>query len=385
MQIAHKIQTLPPYLFSSIHQKKQALLAEGVDVIDLGIGAPDLPTPSFIIDALIEAARQPHNHKYSPFEGSKELRQAVASFYQRHYGVPLDADREVLVLIGSKEGIVNLIQTVCNPGDQVLVPNPGYPAYATAIHLADAEMVPYPLKKANHFRPDFNEIEFHHAKLMLLNYPNNPTSATVDLSVFEEAVALAKANQCILAQDAAYDLVTYDDYQSPSILQVEGAKEIAVEFGSLSKGFNMTGWRVGYVVGNAKVIEALATLKSNIDSSQFLAVQHAAAIALTSDLKEVRANNLILQERRDVVVRSLRQLGFEVLSPKASIFLWVQAPKGMDGTTFTTLLLEQQGVIVTPGAAFGTEGKSYFRIALTVPIERLQQAMERLQQVMEEL
>lgn len=382
--VSDKVQSLPPYLFSEFQRKKKEMQSRGVDVIDLGIGAPDLPTPDFIIDRLIKEVKQPENHVYAPYSGCQEFREAVAYFYKSHYGVDLDPNTEVLTLIGSKEGIAHTMQAVLNEGDVVLTPNPGYPVYETAIHLAGGVNVPFPLDAEHGYRPQFEQIEQMHldqAKMMFLNYPSNPTAATVDFDVFLEAVTFAKENDLLVANDAAYDLVTFDDYVSPSILQVPGAKDYAIEFGSLSKSFNMTGWRIGFVVGNKDVINSLSTLKSNVDSSQFLAIQLAGATALTSDLSAVKENNAIIKERMVKVCNALEQLGFRVEKPRGTIFVWAEVPTGYTSASFANKLLEEAGVIVTPGSAFGVNGEGYFRIALTVTSERFDEVIERLQQV----
>ncbi|MDY0406842.1 aminotransferase class I/II-fold pyridoxal phosphate-dependent enzyme [Virgibacillus sp. 179-BFC.A HS] len=358
--------------------------ARGVDVIDLGIGAPDLPTPAFIIDALAEAARLPANHRYSSYYGCREFREAVASFYRQRYGVELNPDTEVLTLIGSKEGIAHLIQAVVNPGETVLVPNPGYPVYRSAVHLSGAKAVDLPLDATNGYAPKFSDVKKSYkdaAKLMLLNYPANPTAATIELSTYLEAVAFSKENQLLLANDMAYDLITFRDYQSPSVLQVPDAKDVAIEFGSLSKSFNMTGWRIGYAVGNKDAIKALSTLKSNLDSSQFLPIQLAAARALESDLAVVKKHATVFEKRMEKMHAALQRLGISAEKPRGTIFLWVQVPKPYTSAAFAEKLLEDAGIIITPGTAFGTAGEGYARIALTVDEQRLDEAIIRLEQL----
>lgn len=378
--VSKKVQSIPPYVFSDFQRKKKELQALGVDVIDLGIGAPDLPTPDFIYDVLVEEARKSVNHRYSPYNGSIEFREAVAEFYDRHYGVKLDPETEILTLIGSKEGIVHLIQSVINPGEKVIIPDPGYPVYRMGVYLAGGECISLYLNKKNGYIPDYTSLteqDKKDAKLMFLNYPSNPTAATVDLPVFQEAVQFAKENQILLAHDAAYDLVTFGEYKSPSILQVPNAKEYAVEFGSLSKSFNMTGWRIGYVVGNQEVIKALATLKSNMDTSQFIPIQKAAAAALRSDLTIVRKNNLIFEKRMEKLHQALNGIGLLTDKPKGSIFLWVKVPDGYTSSSFVNRLLEETGIIVTPGSAFGNGGEGYIRISLSVKEEKLNEVIRR--------
>ncbi|MEN2768205.1 LL-diaminopimelate aminotransferase [Ornithinibacillus xuwenensis] len=383
MYVSNKVSDLPPYLFSSFQKKKEKLLAKGVDVIDLGIGAPDLPTPKFILDKFCEEVQNPTNHRYSPYDGSAEFREAVAYFYEHHYGVKVDPNTEILTLIGSKEGIANLIQAAINPGDTVIIPDPGYPVYKTAVHLAGGTSTYLPLDIQNGYVPMFDQVQEQvkaDAKLLFLNYPGNPTAATVELNTFMEAITFGKQNNIAIIHDAAYDLVTFDDYKSPSILQVPHAKEVAVEFGSLSKSFNMTGWRIGYVVGNPTLIKALATLKSNIDTSQFLAIQKAAAHALRSDLSEVKKHSAIFKERMERMYDGLKQAGFEVEKPKGSIFIWPRVPAGYTSSEFAERLLEEAGVIVTPGTAFGPSGEGFIRIALSVKLERIDEVIRRLKE-----
>lgn len=384
--VSDKVKSLPPYLFAAFQTKKKQLEAQGVDVIDLGIGAPDLPTPDFVIDKLVEQVRIPANHRYSTYSGSQEFKEAVAKFYKRRYNVDLDPQTEVLALIGSKEGIAHLIQATVNPGDAVLVPNPGYPVYRTAVHLAGGISVDLPLDTENGYVPlyeDVSEHELQSAKLMLLNYPSNPTAATATLNTYLETVAVAEENNIMLVNDAAYDLVTFGAYKAPSVLQVPGAKNHAVEFGSLSKSYNMTGWRIGYVVGNKKLVEALATLKSNIDTCQFLPIQQAAAAALRSDHVTVAANNDIYQQRMEKLYAALIEIGIQAEKPKGTIFLWARVPieLGYTSLTFANKLLEEAGVIVTPGSAFGSRGEGFIRIALTVPMERLDEVIRRFKKL----
>ncbi|MEC3885424.1 aminotransferase class I/II-fold pyridoxal phosphate-dependent enzyme [Halobacillus litoralis] len=385
IQSSKQVQSLPPYLFSIFHKKKVALTAQGVDVIDLGIGAPDLPTPPFIIDRLTEEVRKPKNHKYSPYGGCREFREAVADFYRSHYDVDLDPETEVLTLIGSKEGIAHLISAVLDPGDGVLAPDPGYPVYQSAIHLAHGVTVRFPLDEENSYAPLFDQIsprDVSRSKMMLLNYPNNPTGGTVDLETFEEAVRFAKEHHLSLIQDAAYDLVTFGDYKAPSLLQVPGAKEIAVEFGSLSKTFNMSGWRLGYVVGNQELIRALSVYKSNMDTSQFLPIQLAGATALRSDFSSVKANNRTYEQRLDLMMNAFNGMNIQAEKPKGTFFLWARVPEGYTSQEFSEKMLDEAGIILTPGTAFGQKGEGYFRMSLSVPIERLHEASIRMRKAM---
>lgn len=382
--IADRVKSLPAYVFSEFQRKKAELEKEGVDVIDLGIGAPDLPTPDFVYERLVLEAKNPDNHRYSPYSGCSEFKEAVAAFYKKQYAVDLDPDTEVLALIGSKEGIVNLFQAVLNPGDAVFVPDPGYPVYQKGVLLAGGESILLPLNEEKGYIPEFGRISKRNkqrAKLLMLNYPSNPLGATVELNTFREAATFAKNNKILLASDAAYNLITFDGYKAPSVLQVPDAKDYAVEFGSLSKSFNMAGWRIGYVVGNKHVIQALATLKSNIDSSQFLAVQKAAATALKSDLSAVKEHNAIYQERMEKLYTALNELGISTEKTRGTIFLWAKVPTGFTANSFANKLLEEAGVIVTPGTAFGPSGEGYIRIALTVSKERLDEVVRRLREL----
>ncbi|MFG6149199.1 aminotransferase class I/II-fold pyridoxal phosphate-dependent enzyme [Halobacillus sp. B23F22_1] len=381
---SRQVNSLPPYLFSVFQQKKKKLQEQGIDVIDLGIGAPDLPTPPFIIDRLVEEAGKPANHKYSPYSGCLEYKQAVAHFYKKHYSVTLDPETEVHALIGSKEGIAHFLSAILDPGDGVLVPDPGYPVYQSAIHLAYGKVLPLPLHEKKGYVPQFEKVkaaDWEQAKLMLLNYPSNPTGGTVERNTFAEAVSLAKKHNLCVAHDAAYDLVTFKDYKAPSVLQVAGAKEVAVEFGSLSKSFNMTGWRIGYVVGNRDLIRALSIVKSNMDTSQFLAIQKAGAAALYSDFSSIKANNEIYQERMKEMIPALKQMGIEAAEPRGTFFIWAKIPHGETSRTFSEKVLEKAGVIVTPGTAFGSRGEGYIRISLSVPTERLREAVQRLKKI----
>ncbi|SEH63767.1 LL-diaminopimelate aminotransferase apoenzyme [Halobacillus karajensis] len=385
IQSSKQVQSLPAYLFSIFHKKKAALKAKGIDVIDMGIGAPDLPTPPFIIDRLTEEVRKPKNHKYSPYGGCQEFKKAVAEFYHRHYGVVLDPDSEVLTLIGSKEGIAHLISSVLDPGDGVLVPDPGYPVYQSAIHLAHGHTVRFPLDEANGYAPMFHQIssrDLERSKMMLLNYPNNPTGGTVEINIFEEAVRFSKEHQLSLIHDAAYDLVTFGDYQAPSLLQVTGAKETSVEFGSLSKSFNMSGWRLGYVVGNKDLIQTLSIYKSNMDTSQFIPVQLAGATALRSDFSSVRANNRTYKQRLDMMMNALSGMNIHAEKPRGTFFIWAKVPEGYTSQGFSKKMIDEAGIIITPGTAFGQKGEGYFRISLSVPIERLHEASIRMKKVM---
>jgi LL-diaminopimelate aminotransferase len=377
------VDQLPPYLFARINEKKRRLMAEGVDIIDLGIGDPDIPTPTFIVDRLVKELGNPENMRYSSFSGCDEYREAVAYFYKKEYGVDLDPKEEVLTLIGSKEGIAHLILAYIDKGDAVLVPDPSYPVYRMATVLSNGVVHEMPLLEENAYLPDYETIPMdvlEKAKIGLLNYPSNPTGASVDFDFFEKSVQFFKENNMILAHDAAYQLVTFDDYKAPSILQVPGAKEVAVEFGSLSKSFNMTGWRIGFVVGNREVIRKLATVKSNLDTSQFLPIQKAGATALTTDLDYLKERNEIYKNRMLLMVEALKDIGINTTVPRGGIFLWAKVPEGFNSSTFAEKMLEKAGVVVTPGTAFGEAGEGYFRISVSVPDDRLREAVERIKQ-----
>lgn len=381
-----RVAQIPPYLFAEINKKKAAMIQSGVDIIDLGIGDPDLPTPEHIVEKLMEEMQDSKNLKYPSFVGCAEFRHAVVNFYKRQFDVELDPDTEVLALIGSKEGIAHLIPTLIDPGDMVLIPDPSYPVYRMATYLANGQYYNMPSKKENNYKPDFHAIPeeiLNQSKLMFLNYPGNPTTATVDLGFFADAVSFARERLIPIAHDSAYNMVTFDGYKAPSILQADGAKEIAVEFGSLSKTYNMTGWRIGYIVGNKDIIKSLSIVKSNMDTGQFTPIQKAAAFALNGDQSCIVKHNQIYKERMNVVLDGLRSIGIQVEPPKGSFFIWAPVPKGYTSTEFAACVLEQTGVIITPGNAFGPSGEGYFRVSLSVPSERLYEAITRIKQKLE--
>ncbi|WP_243297913.1 LL-diaminopimelate aminotransferase [Bacillus litorisediminis] len=378
---AKKMGKIPPYMFAEFARKKAEMTKAGIDVIDLGIGDPDLPTPDHIVDKLVEEVRKPENSKYPSFVGHIEFRKAVANFYKRQFNVELDPETEVLALIGSKEGLAHIVPTLIDPGDTVLIPDPGYPPYRMATYLAEGTVYYMPLKEENHFKPVFADIPeevLTASKLMFLNYPGNPTAATVDLTFFKEAVSFAKSHQIVIAHDSAYNMVTFQGYQAPSILQVEGAKEIAVEFGSLSKTYSMTGYRIGYAVGNKEVIQSLSVYKNNTDTGQFTPIQLAAAYALNGDQSCVQKHNDIYWERMKAMIDGLKAIGIFAEQPKGSFFIWAKTPKGYSSNEFAQKVLDQSGVIITPGNAFGPSGEGYFRISLSLPNERLYEAIERM-------
>jgi len=381
---AKRIEQIPPYLFAEIDKKKQEMRQKGIDLIDLGIGDPDLPTPKLIIERLKAAAENPKNHRYPSYEGMIEFRTAVAQWYERRFGVKLDPKTEVLSLIGSKEGIAHIPLAFVNPGDYVLVPTPGYPVYRVSTLFAGGTPHFLPLRKENSFLPNLSEIPkevAEKARLLFINYPNNPTSAIAERSFFEEVVAFAHKYQIIVCHDAAYSEIAFDGYQPFSFLEVEGAKEIGIEFHSLSKTFNMTGWRIGFAVGHSEIVSGLGRIKTNIDSGVFQAIQEAGTEALNHLHTPLPGIIQTYERRRDVMLKGLREIGLEVDRPKATFYLWIQVPRGYTSAQFATLLIEQAAIVATPGNGFGEEGEGYIRMALTVDERRLKEAIERLKRI----
>ena len=378
---AERLTRLPPYLFAEMDRMKLDAIRRGVDIVNLGIGDPDLPTPSHIVARLQEAAADPRNHQYPSYEGLAEFTKAVAAWYARRFGVSLDPKTEVLSLIGSKEGIGHLPLAFVNPGDVVLVPDPGYPVYQAGTILAGGIPYPLPLRQENRFLPDLTAIPrdvLRKAKVLFLNYPNNPTAAVADGTFFEEAVEFARRHHLILCHDAAYSEIAFDGYLPGSVLAVEGAREVAIEYHSLSKTYNMTGWRIGCAVGSSAILAGLGQVKTNLDSGIFQAVQHAAIAALSGPQECVAQMRKIYQERRDVLVEGLRGLGLDVESPRASFYVWWRVPRGYTSTEFTALLLSRAGIVTTPGVGFGTAGEGFVRAALTVDLRRIHEAVRRL-------
>lgn len=382
MELAQRVQQLPPYLFARISQLIAAKRAVGVDVISLGIGDPDLPTPPHLIEVLKQASEVPANHRYPESDGLPELRQAIARWYQTRHGVTLDPDREVVPLIGSKEGIAHFPLCLINPGDVSLITDPGYPVYEVATMFAGGETVKLPLSEEDGWLPRLDEIPADvaaRAKILWLNYPNNPTGAVADLAFFERAVAWARSHGVAIAHDLAYADVAYDGYEPPSILEVEGARDVAIEFNSLSKAFNMTGWRVGMAVGNAELINALTRVKTNMDSGIPQAIQQMAITALDDPRDAITSHNAIYTRRRDRAIEVLRALGLRVEPPKASLYIWARLPEGeRSSADFASRLIDQTGVVVTPGMSYGAAGEGYIRISLTTPDDRLNEALDRL-------
>jgi LL-diaminopimelate aminotransferase len=381
---AKRIEQIPPYLFAEIDRKKEEMRKKGMDLIDLGIGDPDLPTPQPIIERLKKASEDPRNHHYPSYEGMIQFRQAAANWFERRFGITFDPKTEVLTLIGSKEGIAHIPLAFVNPGDYVLVPSPGYPVYRVATLLAGGTPYFLPLLKENGFLPKLSEIPkevAERSKLLFINYPNNPTSAIAERPFFEEVVAFARRHGIIVCHDAAYSELAFDGYRPLSFFEVEGAKEVGIEFHSLSKTFNMTGWRIGFAVGNPEIVSGLGRVKTNIDSGLFQAIQEAGIEALHNFDTPIPNIIRIYEGRRDVMVKGLREMGLEVDLPRATFYLWIRVPRGYTSAQFATLLIEQAGIVATPGNGFGEAGEGYIRMTLTVDESRLQEAIERLKKI----
>lgn len=377
---ANRIEKLPPYLFAEIDRRIAEARARGVDVISLGIGDPDRPTPEYVVEELCRQARNPANHRYPSYEGLLAYRESVAAWYRQRFNVELDPKREVVSLIGSKEGIAHISLCYVNPGDINLVPDPGYPVYGIGTMLAGGEVYPLPLREEKAYLPDLTVVPTdvaRRAKILFLNYPNNPTGAVATLEFFREVVAFAKEFDLLVCHDAAYTEITFDDYRAPSFLQTPGAKEVGIEFHSLSKTYNMTGWRIGWAAGNAEAIEALGRVKTNIDSGVFQAIQYAALTALKGPETHTRQMCQLYQRRRDVVVQWLRRLGWTIEPPRATIYVWAPTPAGLSSVEFATLVLEKTGVVITPGIGYGQYGEGYFRLSLCVEEERIHEAFSR--------
>jgi LL-diaminopimelate aminotransferase len=381
IEVATRIKTLPPYLFAAIDKMKQEAIARGVDIINLGIGDPDLPTPIPIIESLAKAAKDPKHHQYPSYEGMLTFRKAVAGWYQRRFNVTLDPMDEALTLIGSKEGIGHIHLAFVDPGDVVLVPSPGYPVYPVGTSFSGGTSHIMPLTKANGFLPDLSAIPkevAQKAKLMWLNSPNNPTSVIMTKDYFKRVVEFAQENRVIVCHDAAYSEVYYDGRRPASFMEAEGAKNVGVEFHSLSKTYNMTGWRIGFAVGNKEVLAGLGKVKSNLDSGCFEAVQEAGITALGLDDSVTDSLRKLYQDRRDTLIPGLKKLGLEVDPPPAAFYIWVTVPKGYTSTSFTAHLLEKAGIVTTPGNGFGAPGEGYIRMTLCTSKERLAEAVERI-------
>ena len=381
MKLAQRVQDLPPYLFAAISKKIAEKRTAGVDVISFAIGDPDLPTPPHILDSLVEAARDPKNQGYPDSDGLPEYRKAVADWYERRFGLNFDPDTEVLPLIGSKEGIGHIPLCFVDPGDVALVPDPGYPVYPVAVQLAGGTAYSLRLTAERGFLPDFDAVPADiadKAKLLFINYPSNPTSAVADIAFFERVVAFAKQHDIVVVHDMAYSEIAYDEYVPPSFLEASGARDVGIEVHSLSKSYNMTGWRIGMAVGNADCIDALGRVKSNLDSGIPNAIQRMAITALEGPQDSIREATAIYQRRRDTLVEAVRSAGLEVTPPKASLYLWCRLPDGTGSIDFAARLLDDTGVVVTPGVGYGEHGEGYVRLSLTLPDDRLKEGIERL-------
>ena len=382
-RLAERIRKLPRYLFAEIDKKVKEVREKGVDVISLGIGDPDSPTPDFVVKRMQAEVAKAANHSYPPDEGMSEFREAVAAYYRQRHGVDLDPQHEIIPLIGSKEGIAHIAFCFTNPGDVNLVPDPGYPVYSIGTLFAGGTPQLMPLLQENNFIPDLDNIPVdaaRSAKLLFLNYPNNPTGAVATKEFFSEAVEYAKQYKLIICHDAAYSEIAFDDYRPISFLEVDGGKDVAIEFGSLSKTFNMTGWRLGYAVGNRTAVEALYRFKTNVDSGIFKAVQQAGVEALSNPQMEPFIEDLrhLYQRRRDIVVHALNEAGWDLKPALGTFYVWAPVPAGYNSTEFVSMILEKTGVVLTPGRGFGKYGEGYFRIALTVGEERMREAMQRI-------
>ena len=382
MKLAKRVEALPPYLFAEISRKIAAKRAEGVDIVTFGIGDPDLPTPRNILDALHQAAEEPVNHRYPESEGLPELRQSISDWYERRFEVRFDPLTETLSLIGSKEGIAHIALCFIDPGDVALVPDPGYPVYEVGTMFAGGTSYRLDCTRESGWKPDLDAIPAdvaRKAKVLWLNYPNNPTGAVADFDFFERAVAWAKKYDVAILHDNPYCDVAYDGYKPISIFQVPGARDVAVEFNSWSKIYNMTGWRIGMIVGNARMVDALMRVKSNIDSGIPQAIQKMAIEAIYGPQDCIDEHNAIYQRRRDRIVEVLRKCGLEVDTPKASLYVWAKLPAGVTSAEYAARLIDETGVVVTPGRGYGLNGEGYIRLSVTTPDDRLEEGMRRLE------
>lgn len=379
MQLAKRIQALPPYLFAEIDRKIAEKRAAGVDVISFGVGDPDTPTPPHIVQALQHAAEDPSTHQYPSYYGMPEYRAAVARWYKRRFDVDLDPATEVEALIGSKEGIAHLAVAFVDPGDVVFVPDPAYPVYEISTLLAGASVITMPLTPDNDFFPDLETLQVPStAKVLWLNFPSNPCAAVATLEQLTQAVEFCRAHDLLFAYDNAYSEITFDGFVAPSALQVAGAKDVAIEFHSLSKTYNMTGWRCGMAVGSPVAIEALGRVKTNVDSGVFNAIQRAGIVALDGPQEFLGDLRHLYQVRRDLVVNTFNEAGWKLEAPRGSVFVWLPVPAGHDSASFATFLLEEAGVVVPPGRGYGPSGEGFVRISLTVPEDRLEEGLARI-------
>ena len=380
-KISSRLKNLVGYVFSDLAEAKKRAVASGKTIIDLGGGNPDLPPHPKIVEALKKEADNPENHRHPIYEGIPELRKAVALWMKKRFNVNVDPESEILILIGSKEGLAHVIWAFIDPGDLALVPDPAYPVYERGVILAGGSVIRMPLLKENSWLPDFEKVnkkDLSKAKLMFLNYPNNPTGALADADFLKNAVDFAKENDLIICQDMAYSEITYDNNKSTSIFQIEGAKDYCLEFFSFSKTYGMTGWRLGFVVGNSKLIDALKKVETSVNSGVFHVLQKAAMIALSLEEKDIDQVRQTYQERRDVLVTGLRELGWEVENPKGSIFVWAKYPYKLDSRTMSDLLIEKSGIVTTPGAGLGSSGEGYLRFSLIADKEKLNEAIQEM-------
>jgi len=381
IEFSERLKKLPPYLFVEIDKAKKKARDEGRDIIDLGVGDPDIPTPNFIIDALNKAVRDPSTHRYALDQGLPEFRTAAAKWYKNRFGVELNAENEIHPLIGSKEGIAHAPLAFINPGNMALVPDPCYPPYRSGTIFAGGEVISMPLLEKNHFLPDLKAVNhhlLHKVKMLYINYPNNPTAAVCDKKFLKEVVEFARKHNIIIAYDAAYSEIAFDGLKPSGILEIEGAKEVALEFHSLSKTFNMTGWRIGFACGNSELIKGLAKVKSNIDSGVFSAIQRAGIVALENYDKHINSIIKVYQERRDIFVDGLNKIGWNVQKPKATFYVWTKVPPRHTSATFAQTLLEKVDIVATPGNGFGEAGEGYIRMVITVDKRRLAEAVDRI-------
>ncbi|MEK3764530.1 MULTISPECIES: pyridoxal phosphate-dependent aminotransferase [unclassified Solibacillus] len=381
MEFSKKLQQLPPQFFAALVNKVNAAMEEGRDVINLGQGNPDQPTPAHIVEALQMAATDPQTHKYSPFRGIAELKQAAADFYKREYNVDIDPHTEVAILGGTKVGLVELPLALLNPGDYMLLPDPGYPDYLSGVALADVKFDTMPLKTENQFLPDYSALADEvkqRAKLMYLNYPNNPTGGIATKQFFEQTVQMAKENRIAVAHDFAYGAIGFDGERPPSFLQAPGAKEVGIELYTLSKSYNMAGWRIGFAVGNAEIVEAINIIQDHLFCSQFPAIQHAAALALNEEQTCVEELRDLYERRRNILVEEAQKIGWHITAPKGSFFAWLPVPASYTSEQFADLLLEKADIAVAAGNGFGEYGEGYIRVGLLVDEERLREAIQRI-------
>ena len=381
MEVSRRLKSIPPYVFAEIDKKRQAAVARGVDVINLGIGDPDQPTPPHIVEAMREAVLNPVNHHYPPFGGTKEYRTAAAEWCHKRFGFTLDPDTEVISLIGGKEGLHNTIMAFIDEGDVNLIPDPAYPVYKTSTILAGGEPYFLPLTPENDFLPDLEAIPaavLQKSKLLMLNYPNNPTAGVADLAFFERVVAFAKKHELLFCHDLSYSEMTFDGVKAPSVLEIPGAKDVTMELHTLSKSFNMTGWRIGFAIGNQQAVKALSTIKSNVDTDIFRAIQIAGIAAFQGSRDHIDYCNKLYIERRDIAVKRLHELGWQVKPNRATFYMWLPVPKGFTSAEFAGLMLDKAGIVVPPGTAYGPGGEGFVRLSFCATKERISEAFDRM-------